>query len=423
MAGTVPTITPGSITGMTGLKERPVYFLKLNGSVAANLVVKGDAPQHIGMTDQDAEVSIKWGSKLMKNVNSPLVNTKVMTPAEVTIFKQAALAAFQAGSPQYDNVAPLPGALPYIWVKMPMVAGLTDANTYEKVMVYDKKQSEAQGKKVEKESELPSVRAVKRNIVKFSDSAVWAELGKVLAVDIFNGNSDRFDVATGAWVNEGNVMFVTGGPKPVIGLDTFNPNGRDLANLNSKGGFDAMRSLIDQVRRHTFAQACVLSVGATLKATYKKAGGGTAGFTLPVAQADGTVVNQPVDFATMDRMFLPFADDLEGGILAGANQLKQYLQGKVQKYAPPQPAQPVQPFQTARPLPQARAAPIMGTQRGAQAARPGPQAMPQMPALPPLPGLPPLPALPAIPALPPLPAVPGKTIPQGIIDRMTYLGW
>jgi len=52
MAGTVPQITAGSINGVTGLSERPVYFLKVNGSPTPNLVVKGDAASgaHAGMT-------------------------------------------------------------------------------------------------------------------------------------------------------------------------------------------------------------------------------------------------------------------------------------------------------------------------------------------------------------------------------------
>ncbi|HTS26470.1 MAG TPA: hypothetical protein VMH81_11395 [Bryobacteraceae bacterium] len=44
-------------------------------------------------------------------------------------------------------------------------------------------------------------------IPKLSSDAVWGERGKVVAVDIFNGNSDRFNIQTVAWKYQGNVMF------------------------------------------------------------------------------------------------------------------------------------------------------------------------------------------------------------------------
>ena len=75
---TVPTITPGSITGIGGLTVRPVYFLRLNGANNPSLVVKGESNVSHGAT------SVAWGAKLMKNVNDIQVNTKMMTPAGIT---------------------------------------------------------------------------------------------------------------------------------------------------------------------------------------------------------------------------------------------------------------------------------------------------------------------------------------------------
>ena len=75
----------------------------------------------------------------------------------------------------------------------------------------------------------------------------------------------------------------------------------------------------------------------------------------------------------MDTLFADYAPTFAEGIAAGAIQLKANLQGKVKQYAPVRPM--------LRP----------GGHRGYQ---------------------PP----------PPVP-VPGKTIPQGILDRMAYLKW
>jgi hypothetical protein len=418
MAGTVPQITAGSITGMTGLSERPVYFLKLNGSPTPNLVVKGDAASgnHPGMTDHDAEVSIQWGSKLMKNVNNDLVNTKLMTPAEVAIFKAAGLVIFRAGTAQLLNVSP--GAPAYTWVKMPMVPGLSDADYYSS-------------------NNDPIPADIKANILQFSKDDVWRDLGKVLAVDIFNGNQDRFTF-TGHWQNKGNVMFqdVAGQRTKVIGLDTFDPNGGAGSNLNTGGGYDELNILTDAARRRAFAIDCATSVGSEMKRALK----GSNYITVVSRAPDGSPILRRVDVATMKDLFVPYAPFLEQGITAGANLLMIYLQGKVRQYAPaPAPVQgparaPVPWQRVGANAGPGAGGPIMGRARGAVGMPPLP-ALPGQPALPPLPpipqgGLPPLPALPGLPPIPQggLPALPGipaplKTIPAGVLARMAYLHW
>lgn len=355
---TVPMITPGSITGISGLTKRPVFFLKLNGSAQHNLVVKGEAGTgaHPGMTDQNVEISVKWGSKLMKNVNNDLVNTKIMTAPEIVLFKAAAAAAFPQGSPQANNVGP--GAN-YMWVKMPYVAGLTDGEYFD-------------------DNNDVSVAAIKRNVEKFSDTAVWMDLGKVVAVDIFNGNSDRFDIATGRWVNKGNVMFVAGGATSVVGLDTFDPNSGDLGNLHAGGGFPELRTLIDVNARNVFAAACARSVGAEMK---HHLGNAVASLTITMQGPNGPQLAR-IPVATLDRIFDGYAPDFAQGLTLGATQLRTYLQGKVRQYAPA----PV--FQRARPGGGAAPFAMAQHRRGV---------VPQGP--------------------------PVKTIPQGILDRMAYLGW
>src|SRR4051812_490666 len=111
---TVPTIVPRSITGISGLEKHPVYFLKLNGAGTPNLVVKGE---HGGgsMNDADVAVSVAWGSKLMKNVQNSLVNTKVMGMTEIQVFKAAVQATFANTTQQFQYAF----GSSYKWVKMP----------------------------------------------------------------------------------------------------------------------------------------------------------------------------------------------------------------------------------------------------------------------------------------------------------------
>ncbi len=338
---------------MTGLSSRPVYFLRLNGASDPNVVVKGEPATAPFATTDEVKTSIKWGSKLMKNVNNESVNTKIMTPQEVAVFKRFALTAFPRGSKQFDTVAP--GGPNYNWVKMPYVAGLSDAEVYE--------------------NRQTDFGAIKKNIVKFSDEAIWTDLGKIVAVDVFNGNCDRFDTKTGGWVNKGNVMFLTGGPTKVIGLDTFDPYS-EQSNLTKSGGFEELRKLVDPGQRRTFATAVVRSVGSELK---RSLGKGVSVISL-MANGPGGPVPIRIDVNSMPDLFLPYAASFEAGFAAGAADLKIYLQNKVRQYR----------TQWNRAMPSPNLLPPRLGQARARAA--------QAPAL-------------------------AKTIPQGVLDRMAYLGW
>ncbi len=362
MAGTVLDITgnPSNITGMTCLEERPVFFLKLNGSPVNNLVVKGEGNGEDALPDH-AETSIKWGAKLMKNVNNTQVNTKIMTAAEVIAFKTAGLAMIDAAllRPRLNLATPGP---PYTWTKMPFVDGVTGAEFW----------SDSKGKY--------EATPAKKNIVKMSNDEFWSDLGKVVAVDIFNGNCDRFDVENGDWVNKGNIMFMAAGPTKVIGLDTFDPNAGALNNLSAPIDFTSMQTriqfqhlifLTDAGERLKFAKACLKSVGLNLKKAFTTVNS----FSVPIHVPDGNGF-LTIQVAQMETLFADYAPTFADGIAAGATQLKANLLGKVRQY------KPVVPWQ--RPVP-----------RGANPGYQPPQAIP----------------------------VPGKTIPQGILDRIAYLKW
>jgi hypothetical protein len=329
---------------MTGKSERPVFFLTQVGSVLPNLVVKGDSPKaHAGE-------SIKWGAKLMKNVQNDQVNTKLMTPSEIETFKQFARNAFPPNSPQYLNVT----EARYTWVKMNYVGGLSDGSFLA-------------------EDDNPKMKDFKATVGKFLDSGVWFDLGKVVAVDIFNGNSDRFKVADGnkriplgTWVNKGNVMFLADGPTKVIGLDTFDPNSA-RANLTMEGHFEDLKILTDPFRRKTFAEACVASVGSELK----RALDDPTRFN-PKPQYFVVSSGKKIFPDELPNLYLEYRTNFETGLGLGAGELKIYLQNKVRQYAAQQPPRIVYPGNRLVPMP----------------------------------------------APPPL-----KKIPQGILDRMKFLGW
>lgn len=317
---TVLPITAGSITSMTGLTKRPVFFLRMNGAAQPNLVVKGESLTTGAMNEDEVMVSIKWGSKLMKNVNNSQVNTKIMTANEVNIFRQAAAAAFDPMSPQGKFATNA-----FRWVKMPMVHGLSDADIF----------NEDIGKFGSYEIGL-----IRKLLPKLFNDNVWRDLGPILAADIFSGNSDRFNVTTGTWNNYGNLMFLAGGTTSMIGLDTFDPNSGDEGNLANKGGFDAMQSLIDPNRRNAFALACTKSVGEELSDKAVRAGAGGFVVFLPAMNETRSLAAENLRTA-----FVPYANLLAQGIADGADTLRAYLQGKVQQYAPVPNWRPARPEQ------------------------------------------------------------------------------
>ncbi|HEY3739757.1 MAG TPA: hypothetical protein VGL53_07930 [Bryobacteraceae bacterium] len=377
MSGSVPMIYPNAITDIKGLEDRPVYFVKMDRSPEWNLVVKMDAKNREADTSDDVAVSIKWGSKLMKHVNSREVNVKVMTPVEVEAFKAAARQKFPPHSIQYMNLSNIGP----VFVKMPFVRGLTDAD------MWDSKTQSA------------DPQLIKANIPKFMDDTVWTELGKVVAVDLFIGNNDRFDSA-GKWINHGNVMFV-GPTNRVIGLDTFDYNSHDKSNLKTGGGFDELRILIDAGRRNTFARACVESVGKGFEGRMAKNGLGH--ITLRSDGPNGMVLTQ-LKATEMPTLYMEYVPNFEEGLRVGADELRRTLQDKVRKYAAAQVQQPKTPW----------VSPYVGQGQQLAQGRPGllGQARQQAPRQ----GYMPL-------APVEVPQRATKTIPQGILDRMAYLGW
>ena len=377
---TVPMITPGSITGIEGLGTRPVYFVKLHGAATANLVIKGEADAQT-MSSKELEISISWASKLMKNVQNSQVNSKLMNPAEIQVFKTAAAAKFGKDTREFDFVF---GDFRCKWVKMPFVNGLSDADFLSEV--------EAKSGDYTYKTREFDMRLFKMTIIKLSEDAVWRDLGKTVAVDIFNGNNDRFNLVTGQWSNFGNIMFLTGGQTRVIGLDTFDTNSSGTtANLSRRGGvFPELRILIDAAKRRQFATACTKSVGETLRFRAVEDGRvHTIKLQVNGQTGQGTM---ELSCSILPKLFIPFAEPFEQGLAQGANDLRTYLQAKVAQYG---------------------AAPA-GAPAFAAAAAPhrfaGGHRAPARPAA-------------LTPGVRPATLAPTKTMPQGILDRMKFLGW
>jgi len=411
--GSVPTLAPLSITGMATTKDsRLVFFLQLNQNSKTTVVVKGES--NTLKQRADTEASIKWGSKIMKNVNNELVNTKILTATEIVELRRAAT-LFLSNLPNGQKKLQAVSDPQIVLTKLPYVDGLSDAEFRIEADV---------GQAGDDSTQL-----IKRLIHKFYKQATWIELGKIVAVDIFNGNQDRFTL-NGDWANMGNVMFTgSGATMSVIGLDVFDPNS-PFKNLNEKGTHAGLNILSDAARRKAYALQCVTSVGTEMQRYLRLKAVGflrTNHFTVSLTPPSGGPprVTQ-IKYDDLPGFFAPFADDFEAGLAQGAQEMRDYLRRKVMEHRPDLLA-PVGSHRTA--------AASSAVRSPALPPPPPPLAGGRLPPPPaPLVGarLPPPPAPLVAVRLPPAPAVnpsapprqaSQKTIPPGVLDRMRFLGW
>ena len=294
----IPEIVDGQITDIGGKQSRPVYFLTIAPSPGPNVVVKGEQG---GESRFEAAASVAWSSKIMGAVNNAQVGSVPLMPREVEAFKRAVTAKFPPGDPRlFALTDPV-----LVWVKMPFVAGLSDADpTVERGRFH-----------------VANFTNSRDAITKLYDRNVWLALGKVVAVDLFNGNNDRFS-DEGKWTNQGNIMFAGGA---VIGLDTYDPNS-DFGRLTGAqlGIPPGLKVLKDLAARRLYAEKCVKSVGKILHDNLKETLGQLDHFAVELKtgpEPGMTIIELSTVLTLFDEFWHPFYE----GIGQGVNDLKTKL--------------------------------------------------------------------------------------------------
>lgn len=158
-----------------------------------------------------AESNIRWAAKMMKQVDSQ-IKARFLTSAELASLdtaSKAGIAIFDTPeSRAYLELMTEADAQRFFAVyKMPYVSNLTDV------------------KAKANKNELASM------LLQLDDEALNT-LGKIVAVDLFNGNVDRFD-HDGQLTNEGNLLFQSSNGKLTpIGLDYYEAQGA-ASNLDA----------------------------------------------------------------------------------------------------------------------------------------------------------------------------------------------
>ncbi len=308
--GTIPLLAPNSIIGIHyigGAQYRAVYRVI---TAAGEMVIKAEKTG-----EKDASASLKWGSKLMKNVSSADVNVKILSQNEIGEFHRAATALLPNDPDLFGFFTSQ-----IVWVKMPLIQDLSDSDLWQK--------------------NLGDVVALYN---KMNKPNFWVQLGQILAVDIFIGNIDRFAL-DGTPMNEGNIFFrdAGNGGHDTIGLDFFSV--RDLANGDSnlvkfkttsdEGTFDYLYTLTQDGRMTGYATNVVHGLNAHLNKRNRKNAAGNA------IRAD----------LALDCAF--YTGKLKEGIVLGATAIRSYLRGKIATYgAMPAPAPPAAGWKRAVPQP------------------------------------------------------------------------
>jgi len=175
---------------------------------------------------------------------------------------------------------------------------------YTMAFVEGLKNLESQVDKGKDKTDLAKVGACKLARKMCTDSRLLPELGKVIAVDLFSGNTDRFS-KEGKIVNSGNILFRKNLDKTYspVGVDFFEAQGDSkmyapLLDPQSWGG----RILADKQEIDRFASRAVMSLNNAFAAAIQP-------------------VPMPLDAILGGAQVVALAN----GISSGADELRRYL--------------------------------------------------------------------------------------------------
>lgn len=157
-------------------KSRPAFRITLADGTF--LVLKGEMRAGHGAT---AHESVRWGGKMMKQV-SPQAKATMLTPNELNVLLALPTTSFATTKTQ-QYVQELVQSNMFVFYKMPFVDNLRATDTMLQ-----------QGKAAKLLAKLKG----NRNAL--------LQLGRIVAVDMFIGNEDRFNMY-GRIANEGNIVF------------------------------------------------------------------------------------------------------------------------------------------------------------------------------------------------------------------------
>jgi hypothetical protein len=200
--------------------ERTVYKITKNNDDV--IVVKGD---QISGDVNGKHMSILWGARLM----SVAQGTKDVKMWALSDTEFGRIGAFITGGGKIIDIHGQPVGKPHTrfddLLQLIFIQHVVQANEfkwYKMRFIDGLKDLEGIGKKD----------ILLHNFVQQAENdTFWVSLGEIVAVDIFIGNNDRFDLESGKLRNPGNLMFNLAHPVSILlGLDAFD---RTIAKWDS----------------------------------------------------------------------------------------------------------------------------------------------------------------------------------------------
>lgn len=184
---------------------RPVFQLTFRDGTSLVIKMEGSGnPRNHGS-------NLQWGSKLMRQV-SPQMKVQVLDPAEVLVLRGLPAMAFTSrpGRLYFEHLMFLTTQYGdgMVWCKMPFLGGLYSI-------------------------EKGAAENVEQLFETLSKPSYLQTFGRILAIDLFIGNTDRIDPTNGHVQNAGNIMFqkLAEGQLMMVGLDYYESAG-ELSDLH-----------------------------------------------------------------------------------------------------------------------------------------------------------------------------------------------
>jgi hypothetical protein len=292
-----PVFTRTTVRSIVNLsKNHPVYRVTMiNGK---EFVAKADKAGAMG---SDAAKIAKFDSKLMGQVSSN-TNIEVMTKAEIA---DLLLCMGMVDPPDQRKLFKENVASPQMfWYKMPMLKVTTVQDMYDA-------------------DEAALLRKV------FKDTRALKKLGKIAAVDLFIGNTDRFTSA-GDVANPGNIFFAK--KRGLLKKTTFTPIGLDFWD----GFKDDMNLTLTESRWDHLRRTQSADTANFLEDDFKRRITTLNNFAAMLDFAENTMSSMSADLQNagvegIDGGKSKYKEAMAKGMLEGADGLKKFLLQMIKK--------------------------------------------------------------------------------------------
>lgn len=253
--------------------SRPVFAIKFEMASKFEMVLKGELNSRVGKINEN---SLRLAARVMHQSDSA-IDVEIAEESEVEAIRLLAQKQFAVGFREITDAeqkrvnqersqAFILNSInnnDYIFCKMPFVHNLRSASALEKSNMADAATKQKVAQRILKKLK--------------DDSQAVVALGKIVAADLFNGNTDRFDPVDGRLINPGNILFEKQDDKKYkpIGLDFFESQGENSNYYQEPNEYWGGIHLSDEESIMRYAHMVI----SELNETFRRAAGSNSMFS------------------------------------------------------------------------------------------------------------------------------------------------